>query len=58
MTDAVVIPLGFGHTDWDAFSRGKGDNAKQLFGIRSEPGSGMTHCPSPRVRIDKIEAAR
>jgi anaerobic selenocysteine-containing dehydrogenase len=58
MMDAVVIPLGFGHTEWDEFSRGKGDNAHQLFGIRSEPGSGMAYCPSPRVRIDKIEAAR
>ncbi|MCF8031137.1 MAG: molybdopterin-dependent oxidoreductase [Desulfohalobiaceae bacterium] len=58
MTDAVVIPLGFGHTDWDEFSRGKGDNAQRLFGIRSEPGSGMAYCPSPRVRIDKIQAAR
>lgn len=58
MTDAVVLPLGFGHTDWDQFSRGKGDNGLQLIGIHSEPGSGMAHCPSPRVRIDKIEAAR
>jgi len=58
MTDAVVIPQGFGHTEWDAFSRDKGDNAHQLLGIRSEPGSGMAYCPSPRVRIDKIEAAR
>ncbi len=58
MTDTVVLPLGFGHTDWDQFSRGKGENGLKLIAIRTEPGSGMAHCPSPRVRIDKLEAAR
>ena len=58
MTDAVVVPLGFGHTHWDQFSRGKGDNAIQLLGVRCETGSEMCHCSTPRVRISKIEAAR
>ncbi len=58
MTDAAVLPLGFGHTDWDRFSRGKGDNVRRLFRIRREPGSQIASCPSPRMRIVNIEAAR
>jgi anaerobic selenocysteine-containing dehydrogenase len=30
MNDTVVAPLGFGHTAWDDFSRGKGDNVYKL----------------------------
>ena len=35
MTGVVAAPLGFGHTAWDSFSKGKGDNVYKLLAAAS-----------------------
>ncbi|OEU70846.1 MAG: molybdopterin oxidoreductase, partial [Desulfovibrio sp. S3730MH75] len=41
MNDVIAAPLGFGHTAWDEFSRGKGDNISKILTVGTEPGTGM-----------------
>jgi len=36
MNDTVVAPLGFGHTAWDDFSRGKGENVFKLLAAEAQ----------------------
>lgn len=48
MNGVVAVPLGFGHTAWDAFSAGKGGNVATLFTVTQEPGTGATvWCATP-----------
>jgi len=49
----VAAPLGFGHTAWDEFSRGKGDNIYNVLTVRTEPGSDLSVWADSRVRIAK-----
>ncbi|SKA77103.1 Anaerobic selenocysteine-containing dehydrogenase [Paucidesulfovibrio gracilis DSM 16080] len=38
MPGVVAAPLGFGHTAWDEFSKGKGGNVYKLLTVSAEPG--------------------
>jgi menaquinone reductase, molybdopterin-binding-like subunit len=49
----VAAPLGFGHTAWDAFSRGKGDNIYNILTVRTEAVSDLSVWVDSRVRIAK-----
>lgn len=49
----VAAPLGFGHTAWDEFSRGKGDNIYNVLTVRTEAGSDLSVWADSRVRIAK-----
>jgi anaerobic selenocysteine-containing dehydrogenase len=37
MNGVAAVPMGFGHTAWDDFSRGKGDNVNKIFTAAREP---------------------
>ncbi|MFW5734917.1 MAG: menaquinone reductase molybdopterin-binding-like subunit QrcB, partial [Oceanidesulfovibrio sp.] len=39
MDGVVAIPKNFGHTAFDEYTRGKGDNVSALFAVSSEPGT-------------------
>ncbi len=41
MDNVVAAPLGFGHTAWDEFSRGKGSNMFKAIPVNKEKGSGL-----------------
>ena len=52
MNDTVVAPLGFGHTAWDDFSRGKGDNVCKLLTAKVDS-SGISRVGTTRVTVSK-----
>ncbi len=52
MTGAVLVPLGFGHTAWDEYIRGKGANASQLLTPKKE--AGVFQWTGTRVKVEKI----
>ncbi|MDR2051367.1 MAG: molybdopterin-dependent oxidoreductase [Deltaproteobacteria bacterium] len=52
--DAVGVPMGFGHTALDVFSRNKGANATELFTATPEAGTGFTLWNQIDVSIVKI----
>ena len=54
MNDVVAAPLGFGHTAFDEFTRGKGSNTAQLMTAATEPGSGFPVWTATSVKIAKI----
>ncbi|MBG0776656.1 MAG: molybdopterin-dependent oxidoreductase [Desulfovibrionaceae bacterium] len=54
MTDAVAALLGFGHTAFDAYSQGKGDNVAKVMKTRFEPGTGIPVWAGAKVKIAKI----
>jgi anaerobic selenocysteine-containing dehydrogenase len=54
MPGVVQAPLGFGHTAWDKFSRGKGDNTYKILSVTTEPGTGETVWTGSKVKIAKI----
>ena len=51
MNDVIAAPLGFGHTAWDVYSRGKGDNISKVLTVGIEPGTGMSVWASSFVSI-------
>nr|WP_303646385.1 menaquinone reductase molybdopterin-binding-like subunit QrcB [Desulfolutivibrio sulfoxidireducens] len=51
MTGVVAVPLGFGHTAFDAFSKGKGDNFLKIMSVAPESGTGMTVWAGSEVKI-------
>lgn len=51
MTGVVATALGFGHTAWDQFSNGVGDNACKLLVAQTEPETGLTAWTETRVDI-------
>ncbi|WP_462323928.1 menaquinone reductase molybdopterin-binding-like subunit QrcB [Desulfoplanes sp.] len=53
MPGVVAMPLGFGHTAWDEFSKNKGDNVYKLMEIKPEPGTGMSVFGNPQVQITR-----
>lgn len=54
MQDVVAAPLGFGHTAFDDFTRGKGSNTAQLMKVAVEPGSNFSTWDATAVKIAKI----
>ncbi len=52
MNDTVVAPLGFGHTAWDDFSRGKGDNVCKLLTAETAA-AGTSRIGVTRVTVSK-----
>ena len=54
ITDAIVVPTGFGHTSWDKFSRNVGDNVNKIMLVKKEKGSGLIHWNNTKVEIEKI----
>jgi anaerobic selenocysteine-containing dehydrogenase len=53
MTDVVIAPLGFGHTAWDDFSKGKGENVYDLLGAASEPDTGASLFSTAQVSVTR-----
>lgn len=51
---AVAVPLGFGHTVGDEFSKGVGDNMYKILTGRSEVATGATVWSGSTVNIAKI----
>ncbi len=51
MTGVVAAPLGFGHTAFDEYSRGKGENVMKVLAARTEPGTGLTVWDGAAVKI-------
>lgn len=51
MNDTVVAPLGLGHTAWDDFSKGKGDNVFKL--LAAEDQGGVSRVGAVRVSVSK-----
>lgn len=51
--DTVAMLLGFGHTAFDEFSKGKGENVMKLLAPSVEPGTGMSVWTSTGVNIAK-----
>lgn len=53
MNDTVAVPMGYGHTAFDEFSKGKGENVMRLLAAGSEPGTGLAVWTSAGVNIAK-----
>jgi hypothetical protein len=53
MNDTVVAPLGYGHSPWDDFSRGKGDNVYKLLAAEAEGETGFSRFATARVTVSK-----
>ncbi|WP_432737720.1 menaquinone reductase molybdopterin-binding-like subunit QrcB [Maridesulfovibrio sp. FT414] len=51
MNNVIAAPLGFGHTAWDVYSRGKGDNICKVLKVETEPGTGLSVWTSSSVSI-------
>ena len=51
MTDVVIAPLGYGHTAWDDFSKGKGENVFALLGGTSEAVTGASLFSTAQVSV-------
>jgi len=51
MTGVVAAPLGFGHTAWDGFSKGVGENAFNLLAAADDPETGLSVWSANRVSI-------
>lgn len=51
MNGVVAAPLGFGHTAWDGFSKGLGDNAFKLLAAADDPETGLSVWSDNRVNI-------
>lgn len=53
MSDTVAVLMGLGHTAFDQFSKGKGENVMQLLTVGFEPGSGQSVWAMAGVNISK-----
>ena len=53
MPGVVAAPLGFGHTAWDKFATGRGDNVCKAFSVSEEPGTGLSTWAAVAVKIAK-----
>ena len=51
MNDVVAVPMGFGHTAWDVFSKGKGGNAAVVMTMATEAGTGSSTWVGSKVQI-------
>ncbi len=54
MPDVVYMPMGFGHTAFDDFIRGKGCNPNSLMGKCTDPLTGQPAWWNTPVRIKKV----
>jgi anaerobic selenocysteine-containing dehydrogenase len=54
MNDVVAAPLGFGHTAYDEFTKGKGDNLAKVLVPALEAGSNIPVWIGAMVKIAKI----
>lgn len=54
MTDVVAAPFGLGHTAWDEFSKGKGDNISKVLSVSTEPATGLAVWTGSTVSVAKI----
>jgi anaerobic selenocysteine-containing dehydrogenase len=50
-SDVVAAPVGFGHTAWDEFSRGKGSNVFKVMSVDKEKGSGLPVWNDNQVKL-------
>jgi len=53
MNDVVAAPLGFGHTAWDDFSKGKGDNVFNVLTVTQEKTTGLYVWNNSQVKVVK-----
>lgn len=53
VNDTVAVPAGHGHTAFDEFSKGKGENVMRLLAAGAEPGTGLSVWTSAGVTIAK-----
>lgn len=53
MDQTLTLTLGLGHTAWDDFAKGKGDNALQLAEI-TDHGQGFCSWESTQIKVKKI----
>ena len=53
INDTVAVPAGHGHTAFDEFSKGKGENVMRLLAAGAEPGTGLSVWTSAGVNIAK-----
>ena len=54
MNDVVAAPLGFGHTAYDEFTKGKGDNISKVLVAAPEAGLNIPVWTGTMVKIAKI----
>jgi anaerobic selenocysteine-containing dehydrogenase len=54
MTGVVAVPLGFGHTAFDDFSKNKGQNVLAVMTATEEPATGISAWSGSKVKIAKI----
>jgi len=51
MNDVILMPLGFGHSAWDEYVKGKGDNALKVLNVVEEKGSGLKVWTRSQVKV-------
>lgn len=52
--DTAAILLGFGHSAWDEFTKGKGENVYKILTVSDEPGTGMKVWAGSTVTVAKV----
>jgi anaerobic selenocysteine-containing dehydrogenase len=54
MTGVLAVPMGFGHTAFDDFSKNKGQNVLAVMTATEEPATGASSWSGSKVKIAKI----
>jgi anaerobic selenocysteine-containing dehydrogenase len=52
--NTAALPLGFGHSAWDEFTKGKGDNIYKILTVSDEAGTGLKVWAGSTVTVAKI----
>ncbi|OIO03686.1 MAG: molybdopterin oxidoreductase [Desulfovibrionaceae bacterium CG1_02_65_16] len=52
--DTVAMLLGFGHSAWDQYTKGKGDNVYKILTVSDEAGTGLKVWAGSTVTVAKI----
>ena len=50
----VALPLGFGHSAWDEYTKGKGENVYKILTVSDEAGTGLKVWAGSTVTVAKI----
>jgi hypothetical protein len=50
----VAVPMGFGRSAWDEFTKGKGDNVYKILTVSDEAGTGLKVWAGSTVTVAKI----
>jgi anaerobic selenocysteine-containing dehydrogenase len=50
----VYLPMGFGHTAYDEYQKGKGVNPHEIMNGKTDPLSGQPAWWATRVKIEKV----